>query len=160
MSAFRRALAFTLRWEGGFVDDPDDPGGRTDRGISEAAHPRAWADGRVTLDEVRGIYRHDYWDRIHGDDLPDEIAIAFFDFAVQSGGAIKEVQRLVGAEPDGVVGPATIQAIEDAAAQLLAQAIVERRRLYLRRWVDARPARRKFWRGFARRLDDLLAEIA
>jgi lysozyme family protein len=62
MPGFERALAFTLRWEGGLSQDPDDPGGTTKYGISARAHPEV--DVRnLTLEDAKEIYRKEYWER-------------------------------------------------------------------------------------------------
>jgi len=82
---FKRALEFTLRYEGGYSNDPDDPGGRTIYGISERAHPEAWKHGPPTFEQAAAIYRRDYWDRCGCDELQDGLDVAMFDTAVNVG---------------------------------------------------------------------------
>ena len=60
--AFAKAIAFTLQREGGHVNDPDDPGGETNFGLSKRAYPYLDIAG-LTLDQATHIYRRDYWDR-------------------------------------------------------------------------------------------------
>lgn len=166
--AFEAALEFTLRHEGGYVNDPDDPGGRTNFGVSERANPEAWADGKVTLDEARAIYRRRYWDAIRGDELPVRTAIATFDFTVHSGEGVagRALQQLVGAKPDGDIGSGTAEAArkaapDDAADLDLAFRLNVARALHAGRWIAAQPgARGKFAPGFLRRLVELDALLA
>ena len=87
--SFARALAYILRpdVEGGLCDDPEDPGGLTNCGYSLRAHPEMTpAEIRaLTPTTVAPLYQLDYWVPIHGDELPDALAFAVFDFAVNSG---------------------------------------------------------------------------
>jgi len=165
--AFERALTFTLRHEGGFSNDPDDPGGRTNFGIAEHANPEAWADGVVTADEARQIYRAQYWAPLRADELPPRTAMAAFDLAVHSGvgAAAKRLQAAVGVTQDGVIGPATIAAVRRAAAtpeadRALALGLLDRRITLLGLWLKAAPGRVKFAGGFMRRIANLAAAIA
>src|SRR5690554_3243462 len=110
---FEPALALVLAHEGGYVDHPDDPGGATNKGItqrvydawrtSRGRHPRSVA--AIRDEEVRAIYREQYWDAVRGDDLPAGIDYCTFDAAVNSGPAqaARWLQRAVGAAPDGIV---------------------------------------------------------
>ena len=82
---FRYAISAVLYNEGGVSEDSRDPGGRTAYGISEKAHPEAWADGPPSLEEALKIYHDDYWLRIWGGELPLWCAVAVLDFAVNSG---------------------------------------------------------------------------
>lgn len=166
-SSFDRALTFTLRHEGGFSNDADDPGGRTNFGIAEHANPEAWADGVVTPEEARAIYRAKYWAPIHGDELPPRTAMVAFDLAVHSGvgAAAKRLQGAVGVAQDGVIGPATLAAVRRAAAtpegdRALALGLVDRRITLLTIWLKAAPGRVKFAGGFMRRIANLAVAVA
>lgn len=91
-SNFERALAFTLKYEGGYVDHPFDRGGATNFGITQATYDVhngvTSRDVRhITLAEVKTIYLNNYWMAIGGNTLPDKTDIAVFDFAVNSGPA-------------------------------------------------------------------------
>lgn len=129
--SFETAFATVLRAEGGYVlhTSPGDRGGQTYAGIARRAHPDwiGWDDidaGRTpTADTVRGLYRRRYWDAIQGDALPEAIAVVVFDAAVNMGVrvAIKLAQIVVGATPDGTMGPKTVAALCAAdAAQFAA----------------------------------------
>jgi lysozyme family protein len=118
MNRFDRALPLLLVHEGGFVNHPADPGGATNRGITQNTY-NSWRRSKslpprsvreITADEVSRIYRESYWNPIRGDELPSGVAYCVFDAAVNSGPgrAIRWMQQVVGARVDGVVGPETL----------------------------------------------------
>lgn len=84
MTKFDRVMNFVLQWEGGYVNDPNDPGGETKFGISKRSHPHLDIKN-LTREEALAIYREKYWDRIGGDKLDYPEALALMDFAVHSG---------------------------------------------------------------------------
>jgi lysozyme family protein len=107
---FDLALALLLRHEGGYGNDPNDPGGETKFGISKRAYPSL--DIRaLTEAEAAAIYRRDYWDALRCDALPPALAVCLFDCAVNQGegAAVRLLQRALGAKEDGVLGPATLR---------------------------------------------------
>lgn len=123
---FAKCLAQVLKYEGGYVDHPKDPGGPTNKGVTQAVYD-AWRKNNqqplqsvryITDTEVGAIYRREYWDRICGDDLPSGVDFAVFDYAVNSGvsRAAKTLQAVVGVTQDGQIGPATIQATKTYVA--------------------------------------------
>ena len=117
---FAKALAQVLQYEGGFSDHPQDPGGATMKGVTQAVYDAWRKEEKLPTQSVRyisdvevgAIYRQKYWAPICGDDLPAGIDFAVFDFAVNSGvsRAARTLQGVVGVTQDGVIGPATIQA--------------------------------------------------
>lgn len=108
--SFERAVEFVLSEEGGYSNDPQDPGGETNFGISKRAYP-GLNIASLTRSEAIDIYRRDYWDRIPA--LPPGIAVVVFDFAVNAGisRSIKTLQAAIGVNADGVVGPITRAAL-------------------------------------------------
>lgn len=114
MSRFDDAFERTVGHEGGYVNDPRDPGGETIYGISRRSHPQAWALGRPTLDQAKTIYRDSYWTPLRCDELPVPLDEFLFDYAVNSGvgKAAMALQAAVGALQDGKVGPRTIAAVK------------------------------------------------
>ncbi len=118
---FVKSLARVLVYEGGFSNDPDDPGGATMKGVTQGTynswrsrHKLALASvSKITDAELQAIYKNDYWDRINGDDLPTGVDFCIFDAAVNSGvgGATKWAQSVVDLSPDGDIGPKTMAAI-------------------------------------------------
>lgn len=118
-------LAFVLREEGGFVDDPLDPGGATNLGITLTALSE-WRHVAVTKQDVENltqseaaaIYRANYWNVIQGDDLPAGVDLMVFDAGVNIGTprAARFLQQIVGVTVDGHIGPQTIAAAVAARA--------------------------------------------
>lgn len=117
LAHFHLAVSFVLakEIEGGYVNDPRDPGGETNFGISKRAYPDLDIKG-LTEDDARAIYKRDYWDTVRGDSLPPMIAVAVFDAAVNQGRdpAVRLLQRAAGVEADGKLGPATLKAVHSA----------------------------------------------
>ena len=79
-----KAIEFVLQWEGGYENDPDDPGGETKYGISKRAFPNEDI-ANLTLDRAKELYHLEYWTRIGGNYLPDKMDIVVFDTAVNCG---------------------------------------------------------------------------
>ncbi|NVD43491.1 hypothetical protein HUV48_00480 [Altererythrobacter sp. HHU K3-1] len=115
--AFGSALAVILRHEGGYVNDPDDAGGRTNLGVTQ----RVWEKfvGRkvgetemraLTPEMVEPLYERHYWEASGADLLPLGLGLCVFDFAVNAGPAraVAFLQEVVGATPDGRFGPQTL----------------------------------------------------
>ena len=125
-SNFEKALALVLQHEGGYVNHPSDPGGRTNLGVTQ----RVWEDyvghkvdeaemRSLTKELVAPLYRKEYWDAVHGDKLPCGADYLAFDFAVNAGAfrCIKTIQRALNITADGVIGPVTLKAIQEANAE-------------------------------------------
>jgi lysozyme family protein len=117
---FNPCLDFVLSAEGGYVDDPLDPGGATNLGItlrvlSEWRHTAVTKIDvqNLTRDEAGAIYRARYWNVIHGDDLPAGVDLMVFDAGVNlgAGRSARMLQAAVGAGEDGAIGPATLGAV-------------------------------------------------
>ena len=111
MTVFDDSFAFTVGVEGGLTDDPSDPGGLTNWGISQRSYPNLDI-ASLTIADAKAIYRRDFWNNFRGDDLPPQLAFLTFDAAVNNGlgrGAVW-LQRAIGTVEDGQVGPATIAA--------------------------------------------------
>lgn len=139
--SFDTALAFVLGFEGGFSDHPQDPGGATNLGITQATldgfrrdHPE-WglpADVRgLKRAHAARIYRTGYWNPVHGDELPPGIALLAFDCAVNQGPgrAVRLLQEAVGVTADGKIGPKTLAAISEASPSTLIREYAMRRAL-------------------------------
>lgn len=138
---FAAALAEILRQEGGYAEHPADPGGPTMLGITQATLA-SWRGRPVSAAEVRAldkaeageIYRARYWTPIRGDDLPDGLDLAIFDFAVNSGPsrAVRLLQKLLKVSEDGRLGPITLQAMQMRDRPALIAEYCEARRNFLR----------------------------
>lgn len=135
MGSFERALSIVLEHEGGdkFTDDPLDGGGATRFGISQIAHPSV--DVRnLTREGAAAIYRAEYWQPMHCDELPAPLALCVFDSAVNQGraAATRMLQDAVGATVDGVLGPKTLAAVyRQPVSRLLRRYMVARAHRYI-----------------------------
>jgi lysozyme family protein len=102
--------------EGGYVNDPSDPGGETNWGVSKRSYPNLDIKN-LTRAKARDIYYQDFWLPIAGDRLHDGVAWQLFDFAVNSGigTAVRAYQRALGVADDGHFGPASLAASRSMA---------------------------------------------
>jgi lysozyme family protein len=158
---YAKCLAQVLKYEGGYVDHPKDPGGPTNKGVTQAVYD-SWRKANNLLtqsvrnisdSEVDAIYRQEYWAPISGDDLPAGIDFAVFDYAVNSGvsRAAKTLQSVVGVTQDGVIGPATIQATKTYVATT-----VTNKRLAFMQSLSIWPT---FGKGWSARIADVKKQI-
>jgi len=139
---FERALDVTLVYEGGYSNDPRDPGGPTNMGVTQKTlaawrgEPVSAADVKaLTLDEARKIYKAQYWDRVRADRLPTGVDFAVFDYAVNSGPAraIKALQTVVGVRADGVIGEVTMAAVRTWEPDYIVKQFQAQRLAFLQR---------------------------
>lgn len=147
--SFDNAFKNTLLHEGGYGNHPADPGGETKYGISKRSYPDVDIGG-LTLDDARRIYRRDFWDALRLDELPEVLAETVFDAAVNSGKrpAVIWLQKSLGIEADGALGPKTIAAANAADPYLMTMRFNGRRLEFL---ADLRTWN-VFGRGWAKRV--------
>lgn len=155
---FEGAFHALIGHEGGYVDDPADPGGRTKYGISQRAYPGENIAG-MTLDRAQEIYRRDYWGPAGCDAVPDVLKFDLFDMAVNQGvkAAIRALQHAVGEHEDGVLGPLTLQAVLSTPSYRLLFRFDAARLVHYAELDDARWAR--FGRGLVRRVAANMAAV-
>jgi lysozyme family protein len=121
ISNWQKSFELMLKSEGGYVNNPVDPGGMTNLGVTKATWEN-WV-GResdeaemreLTPEKVEPLYKKKYWDAVRGDELPMGLDYLMFDFAVNAGAgrAIKTLQTAVGVTPDGGFGPMTMAAVQ------------------------------------------------
>ena len=117
---FEQCMGWLLEHEGGYVNLPCVPGGETTlvetRAVYEQYVGRQVMDGEMeglTHDDVYPIYKENFWNRLRADDLSSGVDWSCFDWGVNSGTsrAAKALQRIVGVEQDGGIGPMTLQAV-------------------------------------------------
>ena len=166
MTAFDTCLAVILREEGGFVNNPRDPGGMTNLGITRDTW-EAWSKKAASEADMRALtpamvaplYRTNYWSPLFCDRLPPALALCVFDFGVNTGvkRAARYLQQLVGATPDGSIGPATSAAVDTwIDAHGVATAVhgyQDARRGFYRQLATFKT----FGKGWLRRVDDVQA---
>lgn len=109
---FDEAFDAVIGHEGGYVNNPTDPGKETNWGISKRSYPHLDIKG-LTREAAKIIYLEDFWERIHAEELPKELVFHVFDFAVNSGieTAVRHLQRAVGVADDGHWGPVSRVAV-------------------------------------------------
>lgn len=143
--------------EGGYVNDPRDPGGETNWGISKRAYPNVDIKN-LTQSQAREIYRKDYWGRMMCDQYDGAIGFQLFDIAVNSGTgrAARLLQRAVGATEDGVIGAQTVGKVRAmAVSKVLMRLNAERLE-----FMASLPGWPGFGKGWARRVADNLRYAA
>jgi lysozyme family protein len=155
MADFNQAIQATLDHEGGdtVTNDPTDAGGLTRYGISQRSYPELDIL-TITEQQAKDIYKKDYWDMVKGDAIESqEIACAIFDFAVNAGPvrAIKLAQKAINTTDDGMIGPMTLSAWNNAHIKLfLSDYALEKIRFY-RDIVTRTPSQKKYLLGWINR---------
>jgi lysozyme family protein len=155
---FDRCLAEVLRFEGGFVDDPRDPGGATNFGVTRAVLSEALGRAASVQDvaamsqaQAAEIYRRRYWAMASCAELPAGLDLLVFDMAVNMGpcAAARLLQDGLGIAVDGVIGLQTLARAAGTPATETIRAVSELRRGRYR----SLPGFATFGRGWLRRTD-------
>lgn len=152
---WENCLSHTKISEGGYVNDPVDPGGETKYGISKRSYPDVDIKN-LTWDKAAAIYKRDYWDAVRGDDLPSGVDLVAFDAAVNSGvsrGA-KWLQKAVGVTQDGRIGPVTIDALIGCDCESIINAACSYRLQFMR----GLPTWYRFKNGWTKRVECVRSE--
>lgn len=168
MADAKKLFPFILKWEGGFVNDPNDLGGATNMGITINTFVR-WRKSqkkdvptvddlkKISKEEVFEIFKAEYWDKYKADQIKNQkVANCLVDWLWLSGlPAIKRVQTMLGLKADGLVGPLTIGAINKTNTTKLLSMLYKDRENYIDAICKARPANEKFRKGWMNRLNSL-----
>ena len=170
MADVKKLVPFILKWEGGFVNDPDDLGGATNMGVTIGAWKSCGydkdGDGDIDVDDLHLLTREDvvnrvlkphYWDRWKADEIKSQsVANILVDWAWASGvHGIEIPQRLLGVKVDGIVGPKTLEAINRQNPRELFDRIKIARFDFIEDICRKRPANNKFKRGWMNRINDI-----
>jgi lysozyme family protein len=168
-AAFQASLPFVLRWEGGYVNHPADPGGATNKGVTQRVYDdwlaRKGMPGRdvrqITDDEVRAIYEGGYWMPPRCDLLQRPLDLVQFDTAVNMGvgRAVRMLQACVGCAVDGDFGPATQRAVEACDVGTAVASYCDRREAFYRSLAQRNPKMAVFLKGWLNRLNALRKEV-
>lgn len=168
-AAFEASLPFVLRWEGGFVDHPNDPGGRTNKGVTQKVYD-AWRrrQGLPVRDvkrledaELHRIYEAGYWLPPRCDRLARRLDLVHFDTAVNMGPgrAVRFLQKAAGCGVDGDFGSQTEKAVQACELGDLIAGYCATREAYYRELVRRNASLGVFLKGWLNRLDALRHEI-
>lgn len=173
MADVNKLLPFILRWEGGFVNDPIDKGGATNKGVTIATWRQIGydkdGDGDIDVDDLRQLTIHDvrdrvlkphYWDRWRADQIRNQsVANILVDWVWASGKwGIIIPQRLLGVKDDGQVGAITLGAVSKQDPAGFFARVHEARRMFIAGIVARDPSQRRFQQGWLNRLNDIKFE--
>ena len=144
MANIDKLIPFILKWEGGFVNDPTDRGGATNKGVTLATYeayckrkgyPRPTVERLKNIPDAhwREIVKTMYWDKWRADDIHSQkVANILVDWVWGSGiHGIKKPQALLGVKVDGIVGDKTLSAVNFADPEELFDAIYQERVKFL-----------------------------
>jgi lysozyme family protein len=136
---FKECLDLVLKSEGGYINHPSDPGGRTNFGVTQ----RVWeeytgheADEKImrglTPEKVAPLYEQRYWRPCYGEILPKGLDFLCFSFGVNagSGRAVKLLQQSLGLVSDGIIGPRVMQKLRESNIADVIKGFSESRREY------------------------------
>ena len=138
-SNFEECLDLVLKSEGGWVNNPADPGGETNLGVTK----RVWEEyvghavqslKKLTKDDVAPMYELKYWRPCYCEVLPRGLDFVVFSMGVNAGPgrSVKLLQQSIGCVPDGVIGPRTRELISASNSANLIAKFSETRREYYR----------------------------
>jgi len=173
MASFDAFFPTLLGFEGGFVNDPADPGGATNKGITLRTfgtcanqllgiQPTLENLKALTNEQAGKIYKALYWDKIKGDQIDQqELANIVFDFYVNAGAnatkLLQSVLNALGAAPalavDGLIGPGTVQALQSADQTEVYRRYKQGRIDYYQNLAASEPSLAKFLRGWLNRVN-------
>ncbi len=170
MADVKKLAPIILKWEGGFVNDPDDLGGATNMGVTIATWKSVGydkdGDGDIdvtdlkllTVDDViNKVLKPHYWDRWKADQINNQsIANILVDWVWGSGThGVKRPQKLLGVVADGIVGVKTLTALNSYPNQEeLFDIIKEDRKKFIDEICISRPTNNKFKKGWLNRIND------
>ena len=153
LTSFDDIIEVVLEHEGGYVDDPKDPGGETNFGIAKRSHPDVDIKN-LTKEGAKEIYYEDYWCGNKVPNMPDDLKHIYFDMCVNQGRgrAVKILQRAAnakgaGLKVDGGMGPKTLAAMENVELDRVRAYRVK----YYADLVTRKPDLEKFYFGWFRR---------
>lgn len=172
MANVQKLVPFILKWEGGFVNDPDDLGGATNKGVTFATYKQYIKKKGMpepTIEDLKGvtdaewteILKTMYWDRWQADKIQNQsLANILVDWVWASGNnGIKRPQKILGVTVDGIVGEKTLTALNAQDPRSLFEAIKADRIKFIDEICKARPANEKFRKGWLNRINDFVFEV-
>lgn len=166
---FEDALKFVLKWEGGFTNHPKDPGGATNKGITQKVydvykvsrkHPKMSVKHILDF-EVKEIYETKYWDLVRAKWLKAPLGLVMFDTAVNFGpaGAIRRLQKALRLNITGTWTQEISDVIHECDAGKVALEICKLRKIWRNYRVKQNPSQKVFLKGWLNRDNDLINEV-
>ena len=136
-SDYKECLDLVLKSEGGWVNNPNDPGGETNLGVTKAVweeyvgHPVTTMKN-LTKDDVAPLYEQKYWRVCYGEVLPRGLDFLCFSFGINagSGRSVKLLQQSLGLVSDGIIGPKVMQKLRESNIADVIKSFSESRREY------------------------------
>lgn len=169
MADIKYLAPYILSFEGGFVDDKDDRGGATNRGVTL----KTWlakgydinGDGKIDVEDLKllseagatNVMKQNYWDKCKADEIKDQsVANIVVSWMWGSGSVgVKQIQAIVGVNADGIIGKQTIAAINARNGEELFYEIKGNRFKHFMAICEANPVQRKYLKGWLRRLESM-----
>ena len=167
MAKLEPLAKFILSFEGGFVNDPKDRGGATNKGVTIATWKAQGydknGDGVIDVKDLKlisvadaiNIMRKNYWNRWRADEIEDQnLANTLVDWTWASGKhGIVIPQQMLGVTADGIVGPKTIKALNDVYASSFFERLRKRRLQFIDNIIKNNPSQKRFMAGWYRRIN-------
>jgi lysozyme family protein len=153
MRTFEDYIKVILKHEGGYVNNPSDPGGETNYGISKRAYPNLDINN-LTIEQASEIYYNDYWLKMNLDLLSNDLLkLHLFDMGVNTGikTSVILLQKILQIVQDGIIGPNTAS-ISNQFGGNLVQSYIEARENYYKYIVQIYPNEEIFLKGWINRI--------
>lgn len=153
------------RWEGGFSNHPNDPGGATMMGVTLGTYRMVFGEGKSVEDlknisaaEWHYIMKSRYWDKCKADEIMNQsVAEIFVDWVINAGAnAIRKMQSTFGIKADGKVGPKTLSKLNDPNSRQTFDRIKMARESYYRKLAANKPSSAVFLRGWLNRTNSFV----
>lgn len=168
MADFDKAVAKVLKHEGGYSNHPADPGGETNRGLTDRLDGKV--DGMIDVDgdgdgdisvkglteeQAKQVYKTRFWDRMQGDLIKSQpVAEIIFDAYVNTGvNGLKMLQREIGVVADGIFGPNTIAVLNRAAPKVVFEGFKDARVQFYNSLATRKPELKVFLKGWLNRVN-------
>lgn len=168
MADIKKLVPIIKKWEGGYSNhSADTDGGCTMQGVTLITFRHYYGKEKncndlknITDEQWMHIFKIGYWDKMQADKIKNQsIANLCVNMVWGSGGvAIKKIQRVLGVTADGIIGPRSLAAINNANQQILFNKLKEMRRVWFNNIVKAQPRKAVFLKGWLRRLDSFKFE--
>ena len=165
MDTFDKAMDFVFKWEGGLCEDKNDAGGITKYGVClrflKSIKPDAKREDiiHMTQEQAKDIFYNEFWLRCNCDQIPEKIAFALFDTAINMGckQAVKLLQRTIECKDDGIIGVVTINKCNDRVEEqdAVVDVFLKKRSQFYKDLASKKPSQQVFLNGWLNRTNNL-----